>query len=61
MAKVDGPIAAMLVERFPTRGRYTSMSSRYHFGDGWFGGFLPAAGLASVYNDCPPSILRCMV
>ena len=38
---VYGPIAAMLVEMFPTRIRYTSMSLPYHIGNGWFGGFLP--------------------
>ncbi|HVR18765.1 MAG TPA: MFS transporter [Polyangiaceae bacterium] len=38
---VYGPIAAFLVELFPTRIRYTSMSIPYHFGNGWFGGFLP--------------------
>ncbi|MEO8835655.1 MAG: MFS transporter [Caldimonas sp.] len=43
---VYGPIAAMLVELFPTRIRYTSMSLPYHIGNGWFGGLLPATGLA---------------
>ena len=38
---VYGPIAAFLVEAFPARIRYTSMSLPYHFGNGWFGGFLP--------------------
>jgi hypothetical protein len=38
---VYGPIAAYLVELFPARIRYTSMSLPYHFGNGWFGGFLP--------------------
>jgi len=38
---VYGPIAAFLVELFPTRIRYTSMSLPYHIGNGWFGGFLP--------------------
>ena len=38
---VYGPIAAMLVEMFPTRIRYTSMSLPYHIGNGWFGGFRP--------------------
>ena len=38
---VYGPIAALLVELFPTRIRYTSMSLPYHIGNGWFGGFLP--------------------
>ena len=45
---VYGPIAAMLVEMFPTRIRYTSMSLPYHIGNGWFGGLLPATGLAIV-------------
>jgi hypothetical protein len=39
---VYGPIAALLVEMFPTRIRYTGMSLPYHIGNGWFGGFLPA-------------------
>ena len=43
---VYGPIAAMLVEMFPTRIRYTSMSLPYHIGNGWFGGFLPATAFA---------------
>ncbi|KAG1391610.1 hypothetical protein G6F59_014841 [Rhizopus arrhizus] len=45
---VYGPIAAMLVEMFPTRIRYTSMSLPYHIGNGWFGGFLPAISFALV-------------
>jgi len=45
---VYGPIAAMLVEMFPTRIRYTSMSLPYHIGNGWFGGFLPATAFALV-------------
>ena len=45
---VYGPIAAMLVEMFPTRIRYTSMSLPYHIGNGWFGGFLPATAFAIV-------------
>ena len=45
---VYGPIAAMLVEMFPTRIRYTSMSLPYHIGNGWFGGFLPATVFAIV-------------
>jgi MFS family permease len=45
---VYGPIAAMLVEMFPTRIRYTSMSLPYHIGNGWFGGFLPATSFAIV-------------
>ena len=38
---VYGPIAAYLVEAFPAKIRYTSLSLPYHFGNGWFGGFLP--------------------
>ena len=45
---VYGPIAAMLVEMFPTRIRYTSMSLPYHIGNGWFGGLLPSTGFAIV-------------
>ena len=45
---VYGPIAAMLVEMFPTRIRYTSMSLPYHIGNGWFGGFLPTIAFALV-------------
>lgn len=45
---VYGPIAAMLVELFPTRIRYTSMSLPYHIGNGWFGGFLPTVAFAIV-------------
>jgi MFS family permease len=45
---VYGPIAAMLVELFPTRIRYTSMSLPYHIGNGWFGGFLPPTVFAMV-------------
>jgi hypothetical protein len=45
---VYGPIAAMLVELFPTRIRYTSMSLPYHIGNGWFGGFLPTTWFAIV-------------
>jgi hypothetical protein len=50
---VYGPIAAFLVEFFPARIRYTSLSIPYHIGNGWFGGFLPliaAALLASTGN-----------
>jgi MFS family permease len=43
---VYGPIAAFLVELFPTQIRYTSMSVPYHFGNGWFGGFLPLIATA---------------
>ncbi|MEN3386576.1 MAG: hypothetical protein V7608_6620 [Hyphomicrobiales bacterium] len=45
---VYGPIAAWLVELFPTRIRYTGMSLPYHIGNGWFGGFLPAIVFAIV-------------
>lgn len=45
---VYGPIAAWLVELFPTRIRYTSMSLPYHIGNGWFGGFLPVTAFAIV-------------
>jgi MFS family permease len=45
---VYGPIAAWLVELFPTRIRYTSMSLPYHLGNGWFGGFLPVTSFAIV-------------
>ena len=53
---VYGPIAAMLVEMFPTKIRYSSMSLPYHIGNGWFGGFLPAtafaiqAGTGNIYS-----------
>jgi MFS family permease len=43
-----GPIAALLVELFPTRIRYTAMSLPYHIGNGWFGGFLPTTAFAMV-------------
>jgi Sugar (and other) transporter len=45
---VYGPIAAILVEMFPTRIRYTSMSLPYHIGNGWFGGLLPTTAFAMV-------------
>jgi hypothetical protein len=45
---VYGPIAAFLVELFPTRIRYTSMSLPYHIGNGWFGGMLPLTATALV-------------
>jgi MFS family permease len=45
---VYGPIAAALVELFPTRIRYTSMSLPYHIGNGWFGGLLPTTAFAIV-------------
>ncbi len=48
VAMVYGPIAAQLVELFPTRIRYTSLSLPYHIGNGWFGGFLPPLAFAMV-------------
>lgn len=48
---VYGPIAAMLVELFPTRIRYTSMSLPYHIGNGWFGGLLPTISFALVAQN----------
>jgi MFS family permease len=45
---VYGPIAAFLVEAFPAKIRYTSLSLPYHFGNGWFGGFLPLIATALV-------------
>ena len=48
---VYGPIAAMLVEMFPTRIRYTSMSLPYHIGNGWFGGLLPSVTFAMVAQN----------
>ncbi|ARU03612.1 MFS transporter [Comamonas serinivorans] len=48
---VYGPIAAMLVEMFPTRIRYTSMSLPYHIGNGWFGGLLPTTAFAIVASS----------
>jgi ATP/ADP translocase len=47
-AMVYGPMAAMLVELFPARVRYTSMSLPYHLGNGWFGGLLPTIAFAIV-------------
>jgi len=47
-AMVTGPVASFLVESFPARVRYTSMSLPYHFGNGWFGGFLPLVATALV-------------
>ena len=58
---VYGPIAAFLVELFPTRIRYTSMSLPYHIGNGWFGGFLPfiaAAIVAATATSTPGSGTR---
>jgi MFS family permease len=48
---VYGPIAAFLVELFPTKIRYTSMSVPYHLGNGWFGGFLPLIATAVTTSD----------
>lgn len=48
---VYGPIAAFLVELFPTQIRYTSMSLPYHLGNGWFGGFLPLIATAVTASD----------
>jgi MFS family permease len=48
VAMVYGPIAAFLVELFPTRIRYSSMSLPYHIGNGWFGGFLPLIAASIV-------------
>ena len=48
VAMVYGPIAAFLVELFPTKIRYTSMSLPYHIGNGWFGGMLPLLATAMV-------------
>ncbi len=48
---VYGPIAALLVELFPTRIRYTSMSLPYHIGNGWFGGLLPTISFAMVAQN----------
>ena len=48
VAMVYAPIAAVLVELFPTRIRYTAMSLPYHIGNGWFGGFLPTTAFALV-------------
>jgi MFS family permease len=45
---IYGPLAALLVELFPTRVRYTALSLPYHIGNGWFGGFMPAVAVATV-------------
>ncbi len=45
---VYGPLAALLVELFPARIRYTSLSLPYHIGNGWIGGFMPTIGFAMV-------------
>ena len=64
---VYGPIAAMLVEMFPTRIRYTSMSLPYHIGNGWFGGLLPTTAFAivaqtgNIYNGLwYPIVVACI-
>ncbi|AMN42678.1 General substrate transporter [Rhodoplanes sp. Z2-YC6860] len=64
---VYGPIAAWLVELFPTRIRYTGLSLPYHIGNGWFGGFLPAtvfaivAATGNIYSGLwYPIIVACM-
>ena len=64
---VYGPIAAALVELFPTRIRYTGLSLPYHIGNGWFGGFLPAtvfaivAATGNIYSGLwYPIIIACM-
>ncbi len=64
---VYGPIAAMLVELFPTRIRYTSMSLPYHIGNGWFGGLLPTiafgivAQSGNIYNGLwYPIVIACI-
>jgi MFS family permease len=53
VAMVYGPIAAFLVELFPTSIRYTSMSLPYHLGNGWFGGFLPLIATAVTTREAP--------
>jgi len=54
VAMVYGPMAAMLVELFPTRIRYTSVSVPYHIGNGWFGGLMPFIALAMVAHNGNP-------
>ncbi|GAC1361377.1 MAG: MFS transporter [Polyangiales bacterium] len=75
VAMVYGPIAAFLVELFPTKIRYTSMSLPYHLGNGWFGGFLPLIatavtasawaketfGAGAIYTGLAYPILVCLV
>ena len=51
LTMVYGPIAALLVELFPTRIRYTSMSLPYHIGNGWFGGLMPTIAFAMVAQN----------
>ena len=55
---VYGPIAAFLVELFPTSIRYTSMSLPYHLGNGWFGGFLPLIATAVTTSRLGAGDLR---
>jgi hypothetical protein len=50
VAMVYGPMAAFLVEMFPSRIRYTSLSLPYHLGSGWFGGLLPFVSFATVVH-----------
>ena len=57
-AMVYGPIAAFLVELFPTSIRYTSMSLPYHLGNGWFGGFLPLIATATTTSAWAADDLR---
>jgi MFS family permease len=56
VAMVYGPIAAFLVELFPTSIRYTSMSLPYHLGNGWFGGFLPLIATAATTSQWAPAL-----
>jgi MFS family permease len=62
-----GPIAAWLVELFPARIRYTSMSLPYHLGNGWFGGFLPSIAFAmiaytgNIYSGLWYPVIMCLV
>lgn len=61
------PIAAWLVELFPARIRYTSMSLPYHLGNGWFGGFLPSIALAitaytgNIYSGLWYPVIVCFI
>ena len=48
---VYGPLAATLVEMFPTRIRYTTLSLPYHIGNGWFGGLMPTIAFAMVAQN----------
>jgi MFS family permease len=57
VAMVYGPIAAFLVELFPTSIRYTSMSLPYHLGNGWFGGFLPLIATAATTSPLVRGLL----